>query len=128
MARFDFDGLDEIIEHFNEMDPKLEEADAKALQAGGEVIAKYQRELVNRSDKDQPHIQDNITVSKPSVDKDGEKYVSVGPNKKVAWRAKFLEYGTSKMPAYPFIEKGATEAEDEVTDVMEEIYFEAMER
>ncbi|EZP75006.1 hypothetical protein H839_15938 [Parageobacillus genomosp. 1] len=128
MARFEFDGLDEIIEHFSDMDPRVEEADAKALKAGGEVIAKYQRELVNRSDKDQPHIQDNITVSKPYVDKDGGKYVTVGPNKKVAWRAKFLEYGTSKMPAYPFIEKGATEAEDEVMDVMEEIYFEAMER
>jgi HK97 gp10 family phage protein len=128
MARFEFDGLDEIIEHFSDMDPRVEEADAKALKAGGEVIAKYQRELVNRSDKDQPHIQDNITVSKPYVDKDGGKYVTVGPNKKVAWRAKFLEYGTSKMPAYPFIEKGATESEDEVMDVMEEIYFEAMER
>jgi HK97 gp10 family phage protein len=128
MARFDFDGTDEIIAHFHDMDPKLEEADAKALKAGGEVIAKYQRELVNRSDKDQPHIQDNITVSKPSISKDGEKYVSVGPNQKVAWRAKFLEYGTSKMDPYPFIEKGATQAEDEVTEVMEEIYFEAMER
>jgi HK97 gp10 family phage protein len=128
MARFEFDGLDEIIEHFSDMDPRLEEADAKALKAGGEVIARHQRELVNRSDKDQPHIQDNITVSRPSVDQDGGKYVSVGPNKKVEWRAKFLEYGTSKMDPHPFIEKGATEAEDEVMDVMEEIYFEAMER
>ncbi|WP_231120794.1 HK97-gp10 family putative phage morphogenesis protein [Bacillus safensis] len=43
-------------------------------------------------------------------------FVSVGPNRKVAYRGRFLEWGTSKMPPHPFIEKvqskGGTSCED----------------
>ena len=69
-----------------------------ALQAGGEIIAQHQRQNVNRSDKNQPHIADNITVSKARESKGAEKFVSIGPNKKVAYRARFLESETA-MPA-----------------------------
>nr|WGE05085.1 hypothetical protein P5640_23575 [Bacillus subtilis] len=53
--------------------------------------------------------------------KDGEKFVSVGPNKKVAYRARFLEWGTSKMPPHPFIEKGGEEGEASAVEVMQKI-------
>ncbi|MFC0188233.1 HK97-gp10 family putative phage morphogenesis protein [Fictibacillus aquaticus] len=126
MARLDFEGFDELEKFFDEVGKDVEKTDKVALKAGGEIIAEAQRELVNRSGKDQDHIQDNIRVSGPTESSDGEKFVSIGPNKKVAWRAHFLEYGTVNMPAYPFIEKGADVAGDRATEKMAEIYMEAI--
>lgn len=123
MAKLDYEGLDEITNFFEDVGEEVAAADKEALSAGGQIIAERQRELVSLSSKDHPHIKDNITVSRTSESKDGEKYVSVGPNKKVAWRALFLENGTSKMQAYPFIEPGAAEAEDDAYRAMESIYL-----
>ncbi|MBY6269321.1 HK97-gp10 family putative phage morphogenesis protein [Parageobacillus thermoglucosidasius] len=125
MANFEFDGIDELEQFFEKLAGDIDKVDNQALKVGGEIIAKYQRENVNRSGKDQPHIQDNITVSRPKETDEG-KFVEVGPNKKVDWRAKFLEYGTSKMPSYPFIEKGADEGEAEALEAMERIYLGAI--
>jgi HK97 gp10 family phage protein len=125
MANFEFEGIDELEQFFEKLAADIDKVDNQALKVGGEIIAKYQRENVNRSDKDQPHIQDNITVSKPKETDEG-KFVTIGPNKKVDWRAKFLEYGTSKMPPYPFIEKGADEGEAEALEAMERIYLGAI--
>ncbi|QSB48767.1 HK97-gp10 family putative phage morphogenesis protein [Parageobacillus toebii] len=125
MANFEFEGIDELEQFFEKLAADIDKVDNQALKVGGEIIAKHQRENVNRSDKDQPHIQDNITVSKPKETDEG-KFVTIGPNKKVDWRAKFLEYGTSKMPPYPFIEKGADEGEAEALEAMERIYLGAI--
>lgn len=126
MANFEFDGIDELGQFFDKLADDIDKVDNQALKAGGEIIAKHQRENVKRSDKDQPHIQDNITVSRPKETDEG-KFVTVGPNKKVEWRAKFLEYGTSKMAARPFVEKGADEGEAEALEAMERIYLEAIQ-
>jgi HK97 gp10 family phage protein len=126
MARMDFDGFEDLEKLFENVGADVAQADKEALLVGGEIIAKHQKGLVNRSSKDQAHIQDNITVSRPVENKDGEKYVIVGPNKKVAWRSKFLEYGTSKMSPRPFIEKGANEGEREAVDAMERVYLGAI--
>ncbi|MED4522615.1 HK97 gp10 family phage protein, partial [Bacillus velezensis] len=99
----------------------VEKVEPVALKAGGEIIAERQRSHVNRSDKKQPHMQDNITVSNVREDKDGVRFVAVGPNKKVAYRGSFLEWGTSKMPPQPFIEKGGKEGEGPAVELMERI-------
>ena len=127
MANFEFDGIDELGQFFEKLAGDIDQADNQALKVGGEIIAKYQRENVNRSGKNQPHIQDNITVSRPQESDEG-KFVTVGPNKKVAWRAKFLEYGTSKMPPYPFVEKGADEGEAEALKAMEKVYMDMIDK
>lgn len=77
----------------------------KGLRAGGEVMAEGMRERVNVSERDGPHMRDNISVSGVRR-KDGMKYVQIGPNRKVSFRAHFNEFGTSKHPAQPFIEPG----------------------
>ena len=75
-----------------------------ALKAAGEVVAQDMRSRAPRSGINrQYHLQDNITVSNVRR-KDGVKYVLVGPNKKVSWRAHFPEFGTSNQPAEPYIE------------------------
>lgn len=121
MANMDIDGLDELTVFFEKIGGDVEKVEPVALKAGGEIIAERQRGHVNRSDKQQPHMQDNITVSNVRESKDGEKFVSVGPNKKVAYRARFLEWGTSKMPPHTFIEKGGEEGEASAVEVMQKI-------
>ncbi|MGG3798985.1 HK97-gp10 family putative phage morphogenesis protein [Metabacillus fastidiosus] len=127
MASFEFDGIDDLERMFEQIGADIEQADKKALKAGGQVIANKQIELVNRSGKDQAHMQDNIRVSAVK-EAEGGKFVEVGPNKKVAWRAKFLEFGTSKMPPYPFVEKGADEGEAEAIRAIERVYLDVINR
>jgi HK97 gp10 family phage protein len=65
------------------------------------------------------HLQDNIVVSGVRR-KDGIKYVEIGPNKKVAWRAHFVEFGTSHQPAEPYIEPGFLDTKDEAMRILAE--------
>lgn len=74
----------------------------KALQESGEIIAAAQREKVAVSDKASMHMRDDIKVSRVRR-QDGVKYVLIGPGKETGWRAHFLEFGTKKAPAQPFI-------------------------
>ncbi|PAK28386.1 hypothetical protein CJ467_20860 [Bacillus velezensis] len=126
VARMELDGFDELEKYFRQIGDNVQKAEEVALKAGGEIVANEQRRGVNVSDKQQPHIKDNITVSSPREDKDSGYFVSVGPNKKVAYRARFLEYGTSKMSPHPFIEKSIDIAEGKALDVMEKIVTGAM--
>ncbi|WP_339161807.1 HK97-gp10 family putative phage morphogenesis protein [Siminovitchia sp. FSL W7-1587] len=125
MAKFEMTGLEGTMSFFEKLGEEAEKAEDQALKAGGEVIKKHQIDNVKRSAKNQPHIQDNITVGRPKETDEG-KLVEVGPNRKVAWRAKFLEYGTSKMPAYPFIEKGGDQGENEAVSAMEKVFLGAI--
>ncbi|APB82391.1 hypothetical protein BAMY_09590 [Bacillus amyloliquefaciens] len=121
MADMSFDGIDDLTQYFEKIGGDVEKVEPVALKAGGEIIAERQRSHVNRSDKKQPHMQDNITVSNVRESKDGVRFVAVGPNKKVAYRGRFLEWGTSKMPPHPFIEKGGEEGEGPAVELMERI-------
>jgi HK97 gp10 family phage protein len=90
----------------------------RALKAAGEPIAEAMRARVNLSNYEySAHIKDDIKVSRV-IRKDGVKYVLIGPGKKTGWRAKFLEFGTSKMPAQPFAEPSFKEKRDEALQKM----------
>lgn len=78
--------------------------EAKALQEAGRIMATEMERRAPRSNLTRNyHLQDNIVVSRVRS-KDGVRYVEIGPNKKVAWRAHFVEFGTSTQPAKPYIE------------------------
>lgn len=74
----------------------------KALREGGEIFAEAQRAMAPYSNRDSIHIRDNIKVSGVKQD-DGDKFVLIGPVKKVGWRVHFSEFGTVKSAAQPFI-------------------------
>ncbi|KRG15613.1 hypothetical protein ACA30_05860 [Virgibacillus soli] len=110
-------GFDELIAEFELMGNKAKKVETEALKEAGEVIAKYQSEEVNRSTKDQPHTQDNIQIGRARETDEGLQ-ITVKPNSEVSWRAKFLEWGTSKMPPNPFIERSGQRGEAEAYRVM----------
>lgn len=84
-----------------------------ALRAGGQIMADDMASRVDKSDRNSPHMSENITVSNVRR-KDGVKYVLVGPNRRVSFRAHFNEFGTSKMQAKPFIEPAYLAKRDDV--------------
>ena len=112
-------GIDELL---NQLRRKLQNASSrvenKALQAAGEPLAEAMRQKVNRSGyKYAHHIKDNIRVSRVQR-REGVKYVLIGPNRKTGWRAHFLEFGTSKMSAKPFVEPAFHEKKGEALQIL----------
>lgn len=124
-ASIDISGLDDLLNDLQSLGVKASRAETQALKAAGEVVAEAEKRHLNRSDKNHKHLIDDITVSNPQT-KDGVKSVYVGPTEKTAYRARFLEHGTSKMPAYPFILPAANEAEQPATEAMVEALRDAL--
>lgn len=80
--------------------------ESRALRKAGETIAEDMRDRVELSERKYVrgrHLKVDIRVSRV-VRREGRKYVLIGPTKKTSWRAHFLEFGTSKMSAKPFVE------------------------
>ncbi|MBN6186405.1 HK97 gp10 family phage protein [Aneurinibacillus sp. BA2021] len=116
----DITGMKELTARLQTLGAKAARIENQALRAGGEVVADAMRQNVNRSHENQTHIQDDIKVG--NVKQNGSaKFVEVGPGKDTNWRAKFLEFGTSKMSPRPFMEVSATETQGEVVAKMADI-------
>ncbi|MCM3736446.1 HK97 gp10 family phage protein [Bacillus cytotoxicus] len=115
MADIELLGMDQLLAQLSQLGVHGEKIGKDAVKSGAEIV-KESMEDVNRSNKKQPHIQDNIEVKISKVD--GEYTAKILPNKEVAWRAHFLEFGTSKMSAKPFIEKSLTDNKSKVNNAM----------
>lgn len=97
-----------------------------ALKEGGKVLADGMKSKINRSLKNHLHLKDDIKVS-GIRERDGVKYVLIGPGRKTAWRAKFLEYGTAKMKARPFAYPGFHENKNEAYEAMKREFKKGLE-
>lgn len=113
----DVTGLNHVIADLQEIPRRTNLEINEALREGAEVAKKAEISHVNRSDKDHTHLIDDITVGRISTVQ-GVKSIDIGPTKKTAWRARFLENGTSKMKPYPFVLPAGNESEQEITDIM----------
>lgn len=120
MANMKVQGMEELLANLQQLGTKAAKVENKALKEGGKIVAEAMRQNVNVSGKNQKHIRDDIQVSNVKG-KDGAKHVEVGPGKETNWRAKFLEFGTSKMSARPFMEPASAEAQDKVISKMTEV-------
>lgn len=105
MAGMDLRGVDEWLAALRQ---KLGEASERVenhgLKAGGQIMAEAMIEKAPYDDDktEGVHIKDDIKVSGVRR-KDGIKFVVIGPGRKTGWRAHFPEFGTSKMPAQPYV-------------------------
>jgi HK97 gp10 family phage protein len=100
-VNIEMSGMDELLAKVEEMGLKVSKVEGIALRAAAEPVAADMRSLVKFSNINELHIKDDIQISNIKTEA-GVKYVEVGPIK-TAWRAKFLEFGTSKMTAKPFM-------------------------
>jgi len=103
------DGYDAILKRLESLDEDLRDRISKvALEAGAKVVQEAIRSEVNISNRNEIHIRNDIQIGKPKRI-DGGWVVKIGPGKKTAWRAKFIEFGHAKrgggtVPAHPFME------------------------
>ncbi|WP_257063441.1 HK97-gp10 family putative phage morphogenesis protein [Priestia megaterium] len=88
----------------------------KALRRGAEVLRVEIERRAPRSTYKGKHLADHVIVSKIVNGK-----IKVGFHKDFSY-ARFLEWGTSKMPAQPFIEVAFNAVKDKVIAAMMEVY------
>ncbi|WP_144499613.1 HK97-gp10 family putative phage morphogenesis protein [Bacillus sp. FDAARGOS_235] len=128
-------GFDRLMSDLEQMGLRGEKIEDKALAAGGEQIRKA---IAERSEprssspkkpsKSEPwrtgqHLLDNIRVTKARKE-DGVKTIKIGIDKadrSPYFYGKFLEWGTSKMPAQPFIEPGFNSSKEAAIRAMTDI-------
>ena len=125
-AELELQGLDELLNQLQQISDKAGRVENKALKAGAQPIADEMKSLVRVSSIDHQHIRDDIQIS-GIKSKSGIKYVEIGPGKETNWRAKFLEWGTSKMPAKPFVQISYEHKKNDVLEIMKQTIAEALE-
>lgn len=126
MTEVKLEGVEQMLESIrSKLSSGVMRVENQGLRAAGEILADAQREKVKRSDIEHTHIQDDIKVSNVRRG-DGIRYITVGPGKKTAWRARFLEDGTRNMPAQPFIYPAAHENKALIAQLLASYYRRGM--
>ncbi|UQD53305.1 hypothetical protein C0971_15705 [Bacillus methanolicus] len=112
-ASMELEGFVELQKRLNELGQKGKKVESRAIQSGAKILADTIKKEVPVSDIDHLHIRDDIQVTRTKR-KDGVAFADVGPGKETAWRAKFLEFGTVKMPPNPFMSRAEKKSQNEV--------------
>lgn len=95
-------GLQELTDKIELMGRQGSRIQNTALKAAAEPVAEDMRNAVNVSNINELHIKEDIKISNVKTE-NGRKVILVGPGTETNWRALFLELGTSKMSAKPFM-------------------------
>ena len=117
--------LADIRKRFGNASTRIEN---KGLRAAGKPIADAQKDIVDRSSRRGPHIEDDIRVSGVRRDKmQGTRYILIGGTKLTKWRHHFLEFGTSAMNPEPFIQPAFDQKKDEALKILIEEFRRGLE-
>jgi len=118
MAKVELTGMDELLKEIYAIGEKVAtRAENKALREGAEILRVAISERAPRSKLSKAHLADNIVKSGVKTSKAGIKRIEVGPGKGFFY-GKFLELGTTKMSAKPFIGPALEEKRSEIFDAM----------
>lgn len=107
MANMKVEGMESLLSEIEKLGQKGSRIENKALREAGDVVKEaILREVPVRTGT----LKASITRSNVKT-KDGVKRVEVGPGKD-GYYAAFLEFGTFKMPADPFMSRGYEKSKD----------------
>lgn len=110
-------GLEELTARLTRLNANVDNIADEALTEAAPLIKNEMESLVPVSNINHRHIKDDIKIT--DIKGTGaNKYIDIGVNGSTAWRAKFIEYGTSKMPAQPFIAPGLQNKKRDALAVM----------
>ena len=114
-VKMELEGIENLIDEVEKLGKQGSKIENKALNGAGEVVKDaIVREVPVRTGK----LKESITVSRVK-NKDGAKHVEVGPDKDVFY-SRFVEFGTVKMKAKPFMEPGYENSKDAALDTIQE--------
>ncbi|WP_346920793.1 HK97-gp10 family putative phage morphogenesis protein [Clostridium sp. UBA7339] len=122
MAKFELEGMEELIDKVNKLGEKGEVIKKKALDKAGELVKSTMETRAPKSEETKRHMAENIQVSEIQND-NGVDFIKVGPNKgdnSEFFYSKFTEWGTSKIPAQHWAEKSVLENKREINDTIKE--------
>lgn len=150
MAKFSFNGIDGIMADFEELANIDDEVKYSILEAGAEVFKKHLQALLRREghmNPTMPQLINSITVFRkkqgseafvrvyPKGKRKGEKKLGkrmkksgsgrrssgsyAGTNAEIGY---ILEYGSPRMPATHWMERGREESEEAVYDAMQDAW------
>lgn len=127
MAKVELTGMEELQKMLHMIGERIAvRAENKALREGAEIVREDAARRAPRSKLNKPHLADNIIKSGVKTDKGtGVKYIDVGPSKNFFYGL-FLELGTSKMTAKPFMAPALEEKRDEIYGTMADVLWEEL--
>lgn len=114
-ANFDLSGMNELISRLNSMGREGQQIEEKALKAGAKVVRDAIEEATPVSALPKNHAKDHIVISEVE---DGK--VSIGAGKDQFY-LQFVEFGTSKQTAQPFMSTAFNRTKDEAKKEMSRV-------
>jgi HK97 gp10 family phage protein len=117
VADLKLEGIEDLIAEVEKLGAKGSRIENQALREAGEIVRQaIKQEAPQRTGT----LKKSIETSGVKT-KDGVKHVEVGPDKE-GWYGKFVEFGTVKMKANPFMARGYENSKDrEVDKIAEEL-------
>ncbi len=115
MARVELTGLEDFINAVQRLGSEGKKIENKALKEAGAVM---QKAIQNVTPVRTGKLKNSITVSGIRT-QDGVKYVAIGPSKD-GWYCKFLEFGTVKIRAKPFMAPGYENGKEQAMATIKE--------
>jgi len=114
-VKMELEGIENLIDEVEKLGKQGSKIENKALKEAGEVVKDaIVKEVPVKTGK----LKKSISVSGIKR-KSGEPYVQVSPGKD-GWYGKFVEFGTVKMKAKPFMEPGYENSKDAALDTIQE--------
>lgn len=114
MNEFRIEGMEALLQEIEQLGPKGARVENQALKEAGETVRQaIQSEVPRRTGT----LQRSITASRVKT-VGGQKHIEVGPDKN-GWYGKFVEFGTVKMKANPFMARGYESSRNRAMDIIQ---------
>lgn len=111
--QFDFSNIEEelklVVKGVGEVEDKI-------ILKSAQLVRDRMKQRVRVSKVIKPdykHIKDDMKISSTKDDEEGTRYREIYGGKKTGYKWKFLEFGTTKMDAIPFMQPSVDETEKE---------------
>ena len=112
--RFEFEGIDELIQQLERTGSNMSDSKADALEAGAEVLQKATQERAPVRAVNGGTLKANIEIS----DIDGEDIYVFVDQQGIAYYGYFQEFGTSNMTAQPFMAPAFNHSRSQIEQAM----------
>ena len=123
MAEIKLEGMNELLDQLEKLGRKGARIENDALKKAGEIVKESIEDKAPEREGS-GNLKRSIEVSKIKI-KEGQKIVEVGPNDD-GFYGKFLEFGTTKMAAQPFMGPGFEAVKDEAVEAIKDTIREGL--